>query len=358
MVLSFSRLGTLTVLCALLCTAGQSPAAAQTGGPVLPPPGLRTSTLDGGDTALPDAPEPQANPYASLSDEDTGEIYNPFAPEQQETKSQEEVEEEIRTRAFNAAVTGLLPMRPGEIRTILERFDETQQAVEVPVYPYPKPESVVQTVSLDPGTMPPEIKLGVGHVATLTIVDVTGAPWPIQDISWAGNFEIINPETGGHILRITPMSDFAYGNLSMRLLNLNTPITFILKTHRDSMHYRFDARIPDYGPMAKVPLIEGGGVSLVAGDHVLGAILDGTPPEGATRLDVKGVDGRTSAYNYQETTYVRTPLTLLSPGWSSSVSSADGMNVYAMKEAPIVLLSDRGQMVRAKLSNRETSNDQ
>lgn len=359
---------TVLTLCAGFVFPPGGAAFAQGGKVVFPPPGLRAESradsLDGGD-ALPPAPEPEFNNFSNLSPDDVQRAQpqqqqapvNPFAPVQKVTKSPQQIEEEIRDRAFNAAITGLLPMRSGEIRTMLEKFDETQQAVEVPIYPYPKPETVVQTVSLDPGAQPPEIKLAVGHVATLTVVDVTGAPWPIQDISWAGNFEIINPETGGNILRITPMTEFAYGNMSMRLLKLNTPITFVLKTHRDSIHYRFDARVPEYGPFANVPIIEGGGFSLVAGDSILGAILDGVPPDGAARLDVDGVDGRTSAYKYEETTYVRTPLTLLSPGWSGSVSSADGMNVYAMKNAPVLLLSDKGRMVRARLSERGSASD-
>jgi len=57
-------------------------------------------------------------------------------------------------------------------------------------------------------------------------------------------------------------------------------------------------------------------------------------------------------------TYVRTPLTLLSPGWNASVSSMEGMNVYEISNSPVLLLSDRGRMVRARLSNREDVADE
>ena len=73
----------------------------------------------------------------------------------------------------------------------------------------------------------------------------------------------------------------------------------------------------------------------------------------AVRLDVKGVDGRTTAYSFNGVTYVRSPMVLLSPAWTGSVSSADGMNVYAMATAPVVLLSDNGRVVRAHLSEKE-----
>lgn len=278
-------------------------------------------------------------------------LNNPFEPVAAPVKTPEQIEAEIRSQAFNAAITGLLPMRPEEIRTLLERFDQTKQAVEVPVYPYPEPQVAVETVSLDPGVRPPEIHVAVGHVTTLSILDVTGEPWPIQDVSWAGNFEVVEPEEGGNIIRITPMSDFTYGNMSIRLLKLRIPVTFVLKTHRDQVHYRFDARIAKFGPMAQSPIMEGG-MTLVAGSPVQASILDGVPPSGAERLEVTGVDGRTTAYKYNSQTFVRTPLTLLSPGWSNSVASADGMNVYTIENAPVLLLSDGGDVVRAKLSPR------
>ncbi len=312
---------------------------------------LRAGTKTRQPSALPtERDRPLRSPGLSLPAQNTEEDYGVFTPNQKkEPETPAEIEQMIREQALKAALAGLLPMDADEIRKLLERFDDTQQAVEVPVYPYPEPEVVVDTVSLDPGTKPPVLKIGIGHVTTLTLLDVTGAPWPIQDMTFAGNFEVLTPEAGGHVIRITGMSEFGYGNISLRLLELKTPVTFTLKTSRDSVHYRFDARIPEYGPFAEAPLIDGG-LSIVAGNSILGSILDGLPPPGSEKLDVSGVDGRTTAYTYKKKTYVRTPLTLLSPGWSGSVSSADGMNVYAVASAPVLLLSDRGQVVRARLS--------
>lgn len=269
-------------------------------------------------------------------------------------KTEGELEEEARTQAFDAALQGLLPLRPDEIRTLLEHFDRTQESVELPIYAPPKPEVAVETVSLDPGAAPVVVKTAYGHVTTLTLLDMTGAPWPIQDISWAGNFEVIEASSsqGSHIIRISPQSEFATGNMSIRLLTLKTPVIISLETSRDIVHYRFDAIIPEYGPMAETPLIDKG-ISTVAGDADIASVLQGVPPTGAKKLDVAGVDGRTTAYSFKGATYVRTPLTLLSPAWSASVASADGMRVYAIKDAPVLLLSDKGKMVRAHVSQRE-----
>lgn len=285
---------------------------------------------------------------------------NPFAPRPVEvTKTPEQIESEIRQQAFNAALTGLIPMRPDEIRNLLKRYDQTRQAVETPIYPYPKPEIVVQDIVLDPGATPAVLKLATGHVTMVNFVDITGEPWPIQDISWAGNFEIIKSEPGGNRLGISPMSDYAYGNISVQLLEMKTPVPLTLETQRELVHYRFDARIGQRGPYAKPSLIEASSpVTTSAGSRDLNAVLEGVPPQGSERLHVEGVDGRTSAYSVKGLTFIRTPLILLSPSWSSSVSSADGMNVYTVKNAPVLLLSDKGQVVRARLSERDFTHDE
>lgn len=269
-----------------------------------------------------------------------------------ENMTREELAESIRQEAFDAALTGLFPLRPEEIEELLRHYNATEKAAQSPVTAQPKPEVSVQTISMDPGVNPPVIKTSAGFVTTVNILDITGAPWPIQDITWAGDFEVIEPEEGGHIIRITPLTKFAFGNMSVRLLTLKTPITFALKADFDVVHYRVDARVPEFGPFAQAQLLEGGS-QLVAGDSMLTSILDGVPPSGSVRLDVSGVDGRTSAYKLGAKTYVRTPLTLLSPGWESAVSSADGMNVYALNETPVLLLSDQGKFMRAKLKERE-----
>ena len=110
--------------------------------------------------------------------------------------------------------------------------------------------------------------------------------------------------------------------------------------------------VPGNGPNAQTPLIDPG-INISAGDVDMATALGGVLPPGAQKLDVSGVDGRTSAFRYNDMTYVRTPLTLLSPGWDSSVSSADGTRIYALQDAPVLLLSEKGRTVRAYLTDHE-----
>ncbi len=319
----------------VLATAHTAPASAQL--PTLPgegPPALDTNALPSGNNEA----------FDFSNDEALG-----FGP------SADELQEQARKEAFDAALEGLLPLRPEEIRTLLERFDRTQESVQTPVYPNPKPEIVVKNISLDPGAEPIVIKLAYGHVTTINFLDSSGAPWPVQTVSWAGNFEILevvqDPEKFTHVFRISPQSEYAYGNMSITMTGLMTPVIITLETNRDVVHYRVDAVLPDFGPLAEAPIIETG-ISTSAGDQDMSQILQGSIPSEAVRLDVNGVDSRTSAYRFNDLVYVRTPLTLLSPGWNSSATSADGTRVYEIEDAPVILLSERGKMVRARLSSR------
>lgn len=326
---------------AAVCLFLSLPAAAQQG-PVLPGQGLP-----------PQQPFPQSN--TAVLPPGPGQAFSlesgpgSFDFEQ----SSNALEEEARKEAFDTALEGLLPLRPDEIRKLLERFDKTQESVELPVYPYPKPELKVQQISLDPGTKPAAVKTAYGHVTSVSFLDASGAPWPIEDISWAGDFEAIEASSNelSHIVNISPQSEFAYGNMVVRLLTLKTPVILTLETDRDVVYYRFDTIVPEYGPFANAPLIETG-ITTQAGDPDMASVLEGIVPAEAQRLNVSGVDGRTSAYRYNGLVYLRTPLTLLSPGWDSSVSSADGTHVYAFEDTPVVLLSEKGKMVRVRLSDR------
>ncbi|MEA1938866.1 MAG: DotH/IcmK family type IV secretion protein [Pseudomonadota bacterium] len=263
----------------------------------------------------------------------------------------------IRNQAFDTAISSLLPLKPEEIAKLVGHLNDVQQAAAVPPGDPPKPMVKVETVSLDPGASPPLIRVSPGYVSAVSFLDASGAPWPIRDIAVGGQYNIPQPEEGANMIRITPLNRFGRGNMSVRLAGLNTPLSFVIETGLDVAYFRYDARIPQMGPSAATPLIDRA-PSVAIGNDALMAFLEGVPPTSARRLSVNGVDGRTTAYTLGEKMYVRTPLTLLSPGWNSHVSSADGMRVYEVTEAPVLLLADGGHMVRASiLTDIEDSHD-
>ncbi len=261
------------------------------------------------------------------------------------------VKKRERDLAFQGALNNLLPLEPDQIKILLRELRESQEASQRRVRNV-TPEIKVAPISLDPSMPPPVINVVGGLVTTLSMLDASGQPWPVEDLAYGGQFDVKPPQSGGHVIRITPMSEFGGGNMSIRLVGIPTPITFQLVSGEETVHYRFDARLPRLGPNAEAPLIDRG-IDIVAGDGQLMAILDGVPPQTANQLSVKGVDGRTQAWTIGNQMYLRTPYKLLSPSWSGSVSSSDGLSVYALSESPVVLLSDDGEIKRAMISQRD-----
>lgn len=277
----------------------------------------------------------------------------PTSPEDLQARMDAEASDQmtaLERETFDMAVQQLMPMKTEQIRELYELFITHRRAAETPIR-IPETRSRVQVISLEPDSIPPVIHMAPGYVTTVSILDSSGAPWPIQDLSYAGDFTVAAPENGGHLMRITAQSAHGVGNMSLRLVDLITPIIFTLTTDIETVDYRYEARLTKPGPLAKTPIIEYGGLNTVAGtDSNLVAVLDGALPAGAERLRVRGADPRTAAWRMGGRVYLRTPLSLLSPAWDSSVSSSDGTTVYTMNDTPVVLLSDQGRMVRAHIT--------
>jgi intracellular multiplication protein IcmK len=274
------------------------------------------------------------------------------AAEEASRRAQRDAEIEQRKMEFNResferATSGLFPLSPEQIRDFMRRLETTQESSIAPYDGPPKGEVKVTTVSLDPGVDPPIINVSAGYVTTVAMVDATGEPWPILDVGIGGNFEVSPTSAGSHVVRITPMTRFGMGNLSVLLKDLPTPVIFRLNAGGPVVHLRYDARIAKNGPNARQSLI--GRTKLTAGDDTIMTLLDNAPPKNAKRIKVSGLDNRTMAWQIDRKIYVRTPLTLLSPAWNASVSSADGMTVYEVGDAPVLLMSENGVMLRAKL---------
>jgi len=260
-------------------------------------------------------------------------------------------EHEHNIKSFDRAEKGLLPLSTDQIRDFMRRLETVQKGSQPPSGGPPKPEVRTATLSLDPGVDPPVVNLVSGYVTTITVIDATGEPWPIADVGVGGNFEVSPTQAGSHVVRVMPLTRFGTGNISVILKGLSTPIIFRLAAGGPSVDMRYDARVPKVGPNGKMPII--GRPRLEAGDDAIMMLLDNAPPADAKRMKVSGLDARTMAWMLNNHVYVRTPLTLLSPAWDASVSSADGMTVYEIGDAPVLLMSDNGAMVRARLLRDE-----
>lgn len=261
-------------------------------------------------------------------------------------------DQEFNRKSFERASGGILPLSADQIREFMKRLENTQEAAVAPSAGPPKGEVKVMNLNLDPGASLPLVNLTAGSVTTIDFVDASGEPWPILDVGVGGSFEVTPTTAGSHVVRVMPLTRVGTGDLSILLKDLSTPVVIRLSTGGASFHLRYDVRVPKLGPNAKAPIIaRPRGVT--AGDEVITMILQNAPPPEAKRLKVAGLDARTMAWQINSKVYVRSPLTLLSPAWNASVASADGTSVYEIGDAPVLLMSDNGALVRARLSRDE-----
>ncbi|MAZ44759.1 MAG: type IV secretion protein IcmK [Legionellales bacterium] len=235
-----------------------------------------------------------------------------------------------------------LPLSPDQIEKLRKLYDVTQQAAFATPAPPPIPVSSSMAVNLGPGQQPPVIRLASGFVTSLVFVDVTGSNWPIVSYG-IGNPEAFNIQWDNdtNAIFIQAMKSYSHGNLAIRLKNLDTPVMISLVSGQKEVDYRVDMQVQQRGPNAVVPYMSMD-YSLDRSD-ILVNFLDAIPPKDSTRLDVGTQYGM--AWMHNGRMYFRTKLTLLSPAWGASVSSADGTRVYELAPTPMLLASDEGRTV-------------
>ncbi|MCC5791954.1 MAG: DotH/IcmK family type IV secretion protein [Legionellaceae bacterium] len=285
--------------------------------------------------APPGAPAPQQT--------GTGAPHNQLLDEGLLSKSPEEI---IDERAFEATKRQLFPLSPEQILELKKEYELQHYAKASSVGAPPRPTATSQFVNLSPGSTPPVIRLAQGFVSSLVFLDSTGAPWPIAayDLGDPAAFNIQWDKTS-NTLMIQAMKLYQYGNLAVRLKGLNTPVMLTLIPGQKAVDYRVDLRIQGYGPNATDLPMETG-IPPSANDVLL-HVLDGVPPPGSERLVVSGGDAR--AWLLRNKMYVRTSLTILSPGWLASMTSADGTHAYEMQKAPVLLVSWHGKVMQLKI---------
>lgn len=252
----------------------------------------------------------------------------------------------IEKLAYEQAEKQIFPMHENEIVKMHDKYKKIELAKTSDPNTPPKPVATSQFVNLSPGSTPPVIRLAQGFVSSLVFLDSTGAPWPISayDLGDPSAFNIVWDKTS-NTLMIQASKLYNYGNLAVRLEGLNTPVMLTLIPGQKVVDYRVDMRVQGYGPNAQIANIADN--LPPHANRVLLHILDGVPPNGSTRLTVSGGDAR--AWILKNKMYVRTNLTILSPAWLASMTSADGMHAYEMQKSPVILVSWHGKVMQLKV---------
>lgn len=252
----------------------------------------------------------------------------------------------VSQAAYAGLVDNALPLTPAQIHRLKQLFHNSQYAAAAPAGVPPQPMATSMLVNLAPGATPPVVRLAQGFVSSLVFLDSTGAPWPIASYD-IGNPSAFNIQWNkkDNTLLVQATSPYTYGNLAVRLRDLNTPVMITLIPGQQVVDYRADLRIQGLGPDANPTPNSSNLPSPVS--QILLSVLDGVPPDGSKSLIIPG--GAGEAWTKNDKIYLRTRYTVLSPAWLATMSSPDGMKAYELQTTPMILVSEDGQAVQLRI---------
>jgi intracellular multiplication protein IcmK len=255
-----------------------------------------------------------------------------------------DVKSDVHDQVFARMANKLMPMSPDQINTLREAYNRTQKASQQTGFVPPRPTASSKIVDLSPGATPPVIRLASGFITSLVFLDATGVPWPIKayDLGDPASYNIQWDQKGSTMM-IQAITEYKSGNLAVILEGLATPVMLTLMPGQRAVDYRVDVQIPMAGPNAKPTR----NIVNLSDNGSLLAVLDGLPPQGSRQMSVKG--GEAQAWLAGKRLYLRTRLTVLSPGWMAKMASADGTQAYEMPVTPIILASRDGETVKLTL---------
>lgn len=252
-----------------------------------------------------------------------------------------------RDAAFEGLLNQALPMSPEQIKEMRRLFDIVEEAKFTPPKAPPTPISSSTRVNLEPGSLPPLIRLSAGFVTSLNFVDTTGAPWPIASYGIGDPLAFnIQWDQRSNTLFIQSLRIYSHGNLAVKLKDLDTPIMISMVSGQKEVDFRVDLQIAGRGPQATAPMLPHSVNTPAQINPMLINFLDGIPPQGSIKLNA----GRYGdAWLYQDKMYFRSKLKLLSPAWMATLSSPDGTHVYEMMRTPLILATENGITVNIVL---------
>lgn len=241
------------------------------------------------------------------------------------------------------------PLTPEDIDLLRKTVKETQKAVHGPV---PEGRAVSVRVSLDPGARFPEIHLVPGIATTISVVDATGAPWPIEDmvVGNSKSFPVRRLMTSNGVV-VEPKNNVGWTSLSLILSGRGTPAVLKLIDSDHLSDTRVTARIEARGPNAAAPIFRE--AKPVVSNRVL-AYLDGIPPPSARAVPVRGTKDM-EVWQEGSRLFVRTHLDVLAPAWLETVSGPNGMKLYVFSPVSVITAAgEDGEMLTVELGEGET----
>ena len=249
-----------------------------------------------------------------------------------------------------------LPFTPDQILALGRIFEETRAAASDA--PGARPEGRQQRVRIEPGGMQAtlEVVLAHGYTTAVSILDMTGEPWPIEEVLVDARFlprgMTDDTRAASHILYLSPAERHLHGNAIVKLADLAEPLAMALTTGTGTVDFHVDLRVAGKGPNADPShLVQPR--TFHAGDEVLLDLLAGVTPHGAARLSIAGASASDRAWSAGDDILLLSRALVLTPGPWAAERSADGRWAWRLPATPFALVSRDGREARLGFRRQE-----
>jgi len=268
---------------------------------------------------------------------------------------------------YDAAMQQVMPLSPKQIREYRER----KQRVKGAMKDRKATELLSRTrrVSLEPGGTVETLEIVPGYVASVVVLDASGAPWPISSVT-VGNqeqFTVKRPsKKEGHVIHIRAQQSFSQSNFAITLKGQALPLQINLRTIDPSdpaaqevkqvqMQGVVVLRAGRRGPQAKEASIGPSSTADTISTDMIG-FLDGVPPSEAVVMATKPQLRGVQVWRHEGHLYVRSRLPARWPAWDEVARGHGEIRVYRMPKSPNIIVAKGGKSQHLEIQGPSTAN--
>jgi intracellular multiplication protein IcmK len=247
--------------------------------------------------------------------------------------------EQLSAVALKALLSQRYGLTPAQITEAIATHNRTRNTLID--NPHPQAMTDIIPLSTAPGGLPQKIYVTPGFDTLVNIIDSTGQPWPISQVSGGNKRSLKVDSLADHryknVVRINALQSVGSSNISFALVDLPITLSVEIINTADKYYPTALLQLDTPGPQAKqIPLSQGQRTTV---DPLLDRVLAGVKGNDQF-LPMTSSDPNVLAWQYNEHLYVRTTYLPVNPFPRGIKHGASGYVAYRMHFMPVLLMTD------------------
>ncbi len=150
----------------------------------------------------------------------------------------------------------MIPVNPDQLKDFFVLYNDMERASADAL---PTMRSRMVDVPLDPTAGAVRVHISPAMMTSMTVVDVTGAPWPITTLGAGdpGSFKVEDPEGYElhNLVQVSPLRRVGRTNVQFTLKGQSLPVSVLVVVDGKTTDDRVVLRIKGRGPNAHLPIV-------------------------------------------------------------------------------------------------------